>query len=104
MPLLGDEPRANLEGRAAELAALGAALDDACAGHGRIVVVTGEAGIGKSSLIAALSELARQRGIEAVWGRAWEFADAPSYFPLWPCLSALGLSAADARSAAPFAL
>ena len=49
-------------------------------------------------------QFAADEPVEAVWGRAWEFADAPSYFPLWPCFSALGLDAAEARSAAPFAL
>ncbi|HMN99778.1 MAG TPA: AAA family ATPase [Miltoncostaeaceae bacterium] len=36
------------------LAAVGAALDDATAGSGRVVLVAGEAGIGKSSLVAAV--------------------------------------------------
>src|SRR3954447_14742213 len=36
------------------LAAVGAALDDASGGSGRVVLVAGEAGIGKSSLLAAV--------------------------------------------------
>lgn len=38
-------------GRVAELAALGRQLDQAAAGHGHVVLVTGPAGMGKSTLI-----------------------------------------------------
>ncbi len=101
---VGSEPHSKLEGRDPELAALLAAWDEARAGRGCVVVVSGEAGIGKSSLVACLADQASATGVPAVWGRAWEFADAPAYFPLWPCLAALGLSADEARRAAPFAL
>jgi DNA-binding NarL/FixJ family response regulator len=40
-----------LIGRAAELAALGAALADVRCGHGRLVLVEGDAGIGKTRLV-----------------------------------------------------
>jgi hypothetical protein len=89
--MLGAAMTPQLEGREAELAALGAALADARAGHGRIVLLTGEAGIGKSALLASLAAQASQQGLRPVWGRAWEFADAPPYFPVRACLSALGL-------------
>jgi hypothetical protein len=92
-----------LEGRESERSVLGAAFDAACAGHGRIVVLSGEAGIGKSTLLGDLAGYAAERGIKPVWGRAWEFADAPAYFPLWPCLSALGLPP-ESRQASAFAL
>jgi DNA-binding CsgD family transcriptional regulator/mRNA-degrading endonuclease toxin of MazEF toxin-antitoxin module len=45
-----------LVGRAAELAILTEALDAAAGGHGRVVLVRGEAGIGKTRLIDELSE------------------------------------------------
>jgi tetratricopeptide (TPR) repeat protein len=102
MSLLGSEPSSQLEGRDEELLALSVAWRDACAGHGRIVVVSGEAGIGKSTLMASLSSHAAQTGVTPVWGRAWEFADAPAYFPLWPCLAALGLSSSAMETASPF--
>ena len=38
-------------GRSAELGDLGAALDSACAGRGRAVLVTGDAGVGKTRLV-----------------------------------------------------
>jgi tetratricopeptide (TPR) repeat protein len=104
MPAFGDEPLRALEGRAAEQAALWSALEEARAGRGRLVLISGEAGIGKSALLQGLASRAAEAGIRPIWGRAWEFADAPAYFPVGPCLSALGLGAADLQSATPFAL
>lgn len=90
-----------LVGRAAELDALRALVDRAHAGHGALALVRGEAGIGKSALVTALAPEAEARGFAVVVGRAWEFAEAPPYFPLWPCLRALGI---DPAAATGFAL
>jgi hypothetical protein len=51
------------------------------------VLVAGEAGIGKSSLVAALAELAAERGWCVAWGRCPEMEGAP---PLWPWREVLG--------------
>ena len=40
-----------LIGRAAELSSLHAALDDARAGRGRVVLIEGDAGLGKTRLV-----------------------------------------------------
>jgi hypothetical protein len=100
----GDDPLRTLEGRAAEEAALWSALEEARNGRGRVVVISGEAGIGKSALLQSLAARAAEAGIRPIWGRAWEFADAPAYFPVAPCLSALGLGTAELQSSSPFAL
>lgn len=42
--------------RETQLRSLGLYLDDAMAGHGRLVYVSGEAGVGKSALVNALAE------------------------------------------------
>jgi hypothetical protein len=81
-----------LRGRDAPLAALRVQLDAALAGRGQVALVSGEAGIGKSALAAAIAREAEARGALVTWGRAWEFADAPPYFPVWPCLRALGIT------------
>ena len=68
-----------------ELAELLSALGDARAGAGRLVVVSGEAGIGKSRLGGVALE-AEARGAGVLWGRCWEAGGAPPY---WPWVQAL---------------
>jgi hypothetical protein len=68
-------------GREAELAELVAALDDAIAGHGRLFLLVGEPGIGKSRLAEELAGTARSRGARVLVGRCWEAGGAPAYWP-----------------------
>ncbi len=70
-----------LLGRDRELTDLETALDDACQGYGRFYLVSGEPGIGKSSLAAATAELARGKGMAVRWGSAWEGGGAPAFWP-----------------------
>lgn len=62
-----------LVGRDEELDALERSLGEACAGSARFVVVTGEPGIGKTSLLAALLRRAEERGCLVLEGSAAEF-------------------------------
>jgi Bacterial transcriptional activator domain/AAA ATPase domain len=73
-------------GREVELAALVGGLDDACAGSGRLFMLAGEPGIGKSRLAEELAEHARGRGAKVLIGRCWEAGGAPVY---WPWVQAL---------------
>lgn len=50
-----------LIGRATEVEALGRALDDAAQGQMRVVLISGEAGIGKSRLVTELQQMAAAR-------------------------------------------
>ena len=75
-------------GREGPLRRLLAAMDDAVVGHGRLVLVTGEAGMGKTSLLARASEEARRRGARVAWGTAWEPASAPAFWPWTQALRA----------------
>jgi DNA-binding SARP family transcriptional activator len=68
-------------GREQELEALRRALGDALAGHGRLLVIGGEPGIGKSRLVDELARSATGSGAEVVWGRCWEAGGAPPYWP-----------------------
>jgi class 3 adenylate cyclase/tetratricopeptide (TPR) repeat protein len=68
-------------GRGAELDRLDAALEDALAGQGRLVLVAGEPGIGKTRIAEQLVARARARAARAVWGRCFEGEGAPAYWP-----------------------
>jgi DNA-binding SARP family transcriptional activator len=68
-------------GRERELGGLLAGLDDAFAGSGRVFLLAGEPGIGKSRLADQLTAQARSRGAEVLVGRCWEAGGAPAYWP-----------------------
>jgi DNA-binding CsgD family transcriptional regulator len=63
---------AKLLERDAELREMSAALEDAAAGAGRLVVLRAPAGMGKSRLLAAAADEADERGVTALWGRGSE--------------------------------
>ena len=68
-------------GRDRELAELVGGLDDALAGRGRLFLLPGEPGIGKSRLAEELIARARRRGALVFVGRCWEAGGAPAYWP-----------------------
>jgi eukaryotic-like serine/threonine-protein kinase len=72
---------ATLVGRERELSELRAALEDALSGHGRLVLLTGEPGIGKTRLTEELTLYAARRGARVLVGRCWEAGGAPAYWP-----------------------
>jgi class 3 adenylate cyclase/Cdc6-like AAA superfamily ATPase len=72
-------------GREPELARLRKAFDSAVAGHGGLVMLVGEPGIGKTRTTQELETYARMRGAQVLWGRTHEAAGAPPY---WPWLQA----------------
>ncbi len=75
-----------LVGRARELDRLQAAVDDVESGRGRVLLLTGEPGIGKSRLAEEAARLIERRGRRVLWGRCWEAGAAP---PLWPWIQVL---------------
>ena len=66
-------------GRQAELAELEANVAEAVAGRGRLVVLAGEPGIGKTRTAQELGVLAEQQGAQILWGRCHEEEGAPPY-------------------------
>jgi DNA-binding SARP family transcriptional activator len=87
-----------LEGHAEELGLLEAGLEDALAGRGRLFVVVGDAGTGKTRLADELASSAKQRGTQILWGRGWAGGGAPPY---WPWSQALRDALPDASSDEP---
>jgi predicted ATPase len=65
-------PGAAFVGREREMAGLEAALDAALAGRSRLVMLSGEPGIGKSRTAAELAIWARARGALVLTGRCDE--------------------------------
>ncbi len=73
--------RAVFVGRETELGDLEAELDRATAGQGRVVLLAGDAGIGKTSLAFELTRRARARGALVLWGHGDDTRAAPAYWP-----------------------
>ena len=70
-----------LIGRNVELAGIAARLDAARSGRGGLLLVAGEAGVGKSSLATAAADAATSTGVPVRWGRCRETEGAPAYWP-----------------------
>ena len=70
-----------LVGRERELAALREHLASAMAGHGSLVLIGGEAGIGKSSLAGVVVAEAMGQGALALVGRCYDLSETPPYGP-----------------------
>ncbi|MDQ3735563.1 MAG: AAA family ATPase [Actinomycetota bacterium] len=68
-------------GRARELDELRSWLAEARAGQGRMIVLRGEPGVGKTRLVEELAVIAKDAGIPTAWGRCSADSGAP---PLWP--------------------
>ena len=85
--------RTALVGRRDELAELRQGFDDARAGRGRLFLIAGEAGIGKTRLVEAVAEEAELTEAAVAWGRCREEGGAP---PLWPWVQVLRSCTADA--------
>jgi DNA-binding NarL/FixJ family response regulator len=69
-------------GRDSELARVTRLLDDALAGRGRLVLCTGEAGIGKTRLGEELTTAAAVGGVPVAWARAADRGSSAPY-GLW---------------------
>ncbi|WP_067664757.1 helix-turn-helix transcriptional regulator [Nocardia miyunensis] len=75
-----------LVGRQGDFARISAVAEQAAAGRGGIVVITGEPGIGKTSLLNAVSELASTHGARLLRGTATEIEQEVPYAALGWCL------------------
>jgi predicted ATPase/class 3 adenylate cyclase len=69
-------------GRQPELAALEQTLEQASVGHGQVVAIVGEAGVGKSRLIYEVMHSHRTRGWRVVESTAMSYGQATPYGPV----------------------
>ena len=99
----GPEPAGTaLVGRAAELRRMRELLHDAEAGQPVVLLVSGDAGVGKTRLLTELAFEAAQRGFTILAGRCAELAESVPYLPLADALrSASGSRLADALATRP---
>ena len=74
-------------GRQRELQVLDDVLAEGRAGEGRVVLVTGAAGIGKTRFCREVAARARRGRYTVAWGSCWPVGGAP---PLWPWQEILG--------------
>ncbi|MGY0003004.1 ATP-binding protein [Micromonospora sp. I033] len=77
-------------GREHPAALLRAEVDRVTASHGGLVLVTGEPGIGKTTLVSAAADDARRRGALVLGAACWDSDSAPGYWPWVQVLRRLG--------------
>ena len=82
-------------GRVDELRAVGGFLEQAIGGAGRLVVVAGEPGIGKTRLCEEASSLARERGAGVGWVACREPGAVGSFWVWRDLLAQMGASAVE---------
>ena len=80
-PPRGITTSSDFVGREPEMSELKAAFDDAFAGKGRLVMLVGEPGIGKTRTAEELASYALQQNSRVLWGRCHEQQGMP---PFWP--------------------
>jgi hypothetical protein len=68
-------------GRQPEMDELKSALEDALSRQGKLVMLVGEPGIGKTRTAQELAARAEQQGAYVLWGWSYEEAGAPPYWP-----------------------
>jgi DNA-binding CsgD family transcriptional regulator/tetratricopeptide (TPR) repeat protein len=90
----------NLVARAAELAVLRAAVERASSGDAATVLVSGEAGVGKTRLVGELMRIARDDGALVLLGRCVDVGDGElAYAPIAGALRSLAAQVDEAELA-----
>ncbi len=87
------QPGGAFVGREREFSGLNAALQDAVSGRGRVVIIAGEQGIGKTRMAEELAVHAQAVGAVVLWGRCHEVQGAP---PFWPWIQVVRSYAGEA--------
>ena len=81
LPRLPNRQSSMLVGRGRELEILERRLAEMLAGHGNLVLVSGEAGIGKTTLVASFANVARNDNVLVLTGHCYDLAATPPFGP-----------------------
>ena len=96
--MAGEFQSSTFTGRAVELRRLDALLERAGQGSPQVVLVAGDAGVGKTRLLLALADRARQRGTRVLMGASVELGDIGfAYLPVVDALRELADDPEEAR-------
>jgi tetratricopeptide (TPR) repeat protein len=99
---LGAVPEDPLIGREAELSAISALIETVMQGSGRLLMVAGEPGVGKTRISQEVTLACRDRGFVVATGRCYEPHESVPYYPFLEALSSLYSAAPDpVRAQAP---
>ncbi|MCW3038903.1 MAG: hypothetical protein JWM31_808 [Solirubrobacterales bacterium] len=90
-------PETSIVGRAHELTVLASAMVSALDGDSTVATISGEPGIGKSTLAEAIAAQARARGHTVLWGRGWPTGGAPAYWAWRQVLRSVAAGRTDAE-------
>ncbi|MFQ6028719.1 MAG: AAA family ATPase, partial [Dehalococcoidia bacterium] len=85
-PTLERQASRSFLGRQREMRDLQVALEDTLSGQGRLAMLVGEPGIGKTRTAQELAAYAQQAGAQVIWGWCYDEEGAPPY---WPWVQAL---------------
>jgi ABC-type oligopeptide transport system substrate-binding subunit/DNA-binding SARP family transcriptional activator len=110
-PVLGRNPldlmtRSRLIGRDEEMAFLNESWQQAEEGRGRLVLMSGEAGVGKSLLAEEFANRLRFQGVRVLWGNCYEYGRALPYQPVAEALRSVvaAMTAEELADFPPWAL
>ncbi len=84
-----------LVGRSSERSELLGVLERVRAGAGAIVLLEGEAGIGKTSLCRSVAEVASEVGFSVGWGRSWLPGQSPPFWAWRESMAEVGCDPLD---------
>src|ERR1700730_8821264 len=87
---MASRPSSGFVGRQGELRQLRAYVDEARNGTGRAVIISGEAGIGKTRLCEELASVARDADVGVASTACWESGGFPPFWPWRQLLEQVG--------------
>jgi DNA-binding CsgD family transcriptional regulator len=103
--MAGELQSSTFVGRAVELRRLDTVLDRAEQGSPQVVLLAGDAGVGKTRLLLALADRARRRGMRVLMGASVELGDIGlAYLPVVDALRGLADDPEEARLLADAAM